>query len=383
MRKTGVAVVLTALTAFSLCACNVSVNMPQQGGEENTYVANPWRDCTEDEAYQYGPNGFSAPEGAENIRWSLMLPDNDPKNDHETMVELDFDLDGISYFAREQAVGDTNEDISGMYYEWQKSEDVTLANWAGGNMAATVKEYDTSDESARLCTWYDTETGFAYCLGTSGSDMSGVDIKAVAEAIYDPAKQTGANAPEIPEECPEEATDEFLLQEATDAAPKLDISGCDTFTQIVDTKLTVGMGYANETIGGQDVLLVSSGTYDNLDGNTASIDAAIFIYKDGVPFEVGAVCSGGTAYPLAVADGAIYTAGNHRVCKYTIDGDKLVVTKKAVVVYDEEGNDSYFCEANDGTEVNNSDTVKTKEMFEAMYDEMFAAKIVNFSTVSD
>ena len=46
-----------------------------------------------------------------------------------------------------------------------------------------------------------------------------------------------------------EASDELLKEIAEENAPDIDISGCDTFTQIVDKKLTNGMGYANESIG--------------------------------------------------------------------------------------------------------------------------------------
>lgn len=380
MRRSLALIVSIALTAVSLCGCTLSV---KNGDEPSTEIANPWRDCTEEEAYKYAPNGFSAPESATNIYWSLMLPDNDPKRESETMVQLRFDLDGIEYTAREQAVLDEKDtDISGMYYEWQDTKTETLANWAGGTMQAKVSTFENSDESAKLCSWYDVETGFAYSLScaASGSGVSDVDIKSVAESIYDPAKQIGANAPGIPEECPEEASDDFLAKVAGESAPSIDISGCDTFTQIVD-KLSDGMGYANEKIGDEDVLLVSSGTYDNLDDNTAAIDATVFIYKDGEPYEVGKVTSGGTAYPLAITDGALYTASNHWVCKYRLENDKLVITKKAAVEYDTNGNESYYFESSEGDEVLLADTVKTKAQFEAMFDEMSAAKIVNFSTV--
>ncbi len=384
-------IIAVSLAAFGLCACNVSVNTTgdtakadEPGENENLVgMANPWRDCTEDEAYKYAPNGFSAPEGSSDERWSLMLPDNDPKRESETLVQLDFVLDGVEYTAREQAAGDNSDtDISGIYCEWQTTESVTLANWAGGMMPAIVKTYDSKEEECeRLCIWYDFETGYVYSLSASGEDLSKVDIKAVAESIYDPAKQIGANAPEILEECPEEATDEFLTQVADETAPSIDISGCDTFTQIVDGKLSEGMGYANEKIGEEDVLLVSSATYDNLDGNMAAIDATVFMYKNGAPYEVGKVCCGGTAYPLAVKDGALYTASNHWICKYTLENDKLVITNKGAVVYNENGEGTYYYEASDGTEISPYDTVKTQEMFDNMFGEMADATIVNFSTV--
>lgn len=382
MKKTISIITIITLVSILLCGCSVKVNSDSE--ETSVGIVNPWRDCTEDEAYQYAPNGFSAPEGATDIYWSMMLPDNDPARESDMLVQLKFTLDGIEYCAREQAVAeDGDKDISGMYYEWQDNESVTLANWAGGNMAATIRSFSGSDESAKLCMWYDIETGFAYTLSCSSPDQKAkdADIKSVAESIYDPDKQIGADATEIPETCPEEAADETLAQAAEEAAPNIDINGCDTFTQIVDSKLSGGMGYANEKIGDEDVLLVSSGTYDNLDGNMASIDAAVYIYKDGVPAEAGKVSCGGTAYPLSVKDGFLYVGSNHWICKYTIENGKLAVAQKAAVVYNEKGDGAYYYESADGVDNNVYDTVKTKAQFEGMFEELETAKIINFDTV--
>ena len=375
----AIAIMLAVLT---LCGCNVTINNTT---DENvtTGMGNPWRDCTEEEAYQYMANGFSAPAGSENVSWSLMLPNCDPKREDETMVQLRFDLDGVSYCARTQPVLENGDkDISGMYYEWQDSETVKLENWGGNNTDATVREFSNSEESAKLCTWYDSETGFAYSLSCAqeGAAVKDVDIRSVADAIYDPKKQIGANAPGIPETCPEEATDEFLKETAEENAPNVDISGCDTFTQIVDRKLAKGMGYANVKIGDTDVLLVSSGTYDNLDGNMAAIDAQIFMYTDDAIVEVGKVVCGGTAYPLAVKDGCLYVGSNHWLCRYTIKDGELVILDKAVVEFNESGYESYYYESADG-DVNLSDTVKTKEQFDSLYEELETADVIDFATV--
>ena len=179
-------------------------------------------------------------------------------------------------------------------------------------------------------------------------------------------------------ETPSEASDEMLKEIAEENAPDIDISGCDTFTQIVDKKLTDGMGYANEKIGDTDVLLVSSGTYDNLDGNIAAIDAAVFAYdKDGVPFEVGKVTAGGTAYPLAVKDGILYVGSNHWGIKYTIKDGSLVIAEKAAVEYDTDGNENYFYEAADRSEGD----PETK--FQDFFNEIGEATVINFQPVGE
>lgn len=177
----------------------------------------------------------------------------------------------------------------------------------------------------------------------------------------------------------------YKIQEMKDSAdevvPTIDINGCDTFTQIVDRKLTTGMGYTNTTIGDEDVLIVSSGTYDNMDGNMASIDGSVFVYNDGVPFEVGKVFSGGTSYPLAVKDGYLYTGSNAWVCKYTFNGDKIEIAELAQVAYDSDGNSYYFYSSEDGGDFITMDQDEAKSKLDGLYAEMEEAEVLNFDTI--
>ena len=203
------------------------------------------------------------------------------------------------------------------------------------------------------------------------------ETAAAEPEVIDETETATADAPtDTPYATPTEASDEALAEAAKLAAPDIDITGCDTFTQIVDQKLADGMGYANETIGDTDVLLVSSGTYDNMDGNMAAIDAAIFAYApDGSIMEIGKVCSGGTAYPLCIKDGVLLTGSNHWGCEYTIENNELKIVEKASVEYDLDGKETYFYESGDGTD-------KDAELaFEAFYGEYEGATVVNFQPV--
>ncbi len=143
-------------------------------------------------------------------------------------------------------------------------------------------------------------------------------------------------------ECPANAADDVILSAGEGVAPTIDISDCDTFTQIVDTKLSDGMGYANVTIGETDVLLVSSGTFDDLNGSKAAIDATVFMYDNEKPVEVGKLACGGTAYPLSMKDNALYVGSNHWMAKVTIDQGKLSVIDKTVLEFDKDGNESVY-----------------------------------------
>ncbi len=83
-----------------------------------------------------------------------------------------------------------------MYYDWAAAEDVKLANWAGGAMQGKV--YTGSDDlgMAQLCTWYNTEIGISYSLAAVGEDLNGLDIQAVAEAMYDSETDPWASIPD-------------------------------------------------------------------------------------------------------------------------------------------------------------------------------------------
>ena len=193
MKKRGFKAILAGILMLSLAGCGKAA----EEAEPMAGMANPWRDCTEEEAYQYAPNCFSAPERSTNVHWSMMVTEGQDMNGIPgPLVQMQFDLDGLSFCAREQLVpGESIVDISGMYFDWQDTENVTLANWGGGNMPAEIKTYQGEDEDAEICLWFDIETGATYSLSVDAEDLDGFDIQAVAEAIYDPAKQIGANAP--------------------------------------------------------------------------------------------------------------------------------------------------------------------------------------------
>ncbi len=157
----------------------------------------------------------------------------------------------------------------------------------------------------------------------------------------------------------------------------MDISGCNTFTEIVDKKLEKGMGYANATIDGTDVLLVSSGTYDNLDGNNAAIDARIFVYKDAMPYEIGTVASCGTAYPLAVKDGKLFTGGNHNMSRHSVKDGTVLVSENAYENFDSDGNATYSYSSGE----DNLEGDEAQKLYDEISDEMLSGEIVNFSVV--
>ncbi|MCR5032379.1 MAG: hypothetical protein K6A92_05920 [Lachnospiraceae bacterium] len=321
--------------------------------EEAVGLANPWREITEEEAMQYAPNMFSVPEGGENAIWSVMEAEETP------LVQVMFDLDGNTFTAREQVTGDEYKDISGVYYEWDAEDTSTLAGWGTGLMEGKFYRHIGDEGYTDLATWFDVEIGISYSLSVTAADLDGFDIQAVVEAMYDPAKQASNLIPD-------------------DYVP-MDITGCDTFTQIVD-KLEDGAGYANVVVGGEDLLLISPmGVYDN-GGYNASIDAEAYYYKDGVPTYVGHVSAGGTAYPLAVKDGLLYAGWGHGMITYTFANGMLIVDDEAYEVFDESGNATYYHTSNThDVEAGSDGSVADDSALTALFDRYGDAEVIEFA----
>ena len=172
-----------------------------------------------------------------------------------------------------------------------------------------------------------------------------------------------------------------INQSVENVAPNVNIDDCDTFTKIIDKKLEDGMGWTNEDFGDTSVLMVCSGTYDNLDGNMASIDATIYIYKDAVPTELGKVCSGGTAYPLAKNDVYLYTASNHWICKNIVTEDGIQIIEGVMVEYDSTGKETYYYASQEGGDSSEIGQTEIEEIFNNLYEEMGNAKVLSFDII--
>ncbi|WP_022762967.1 hypothetical protein [Butyrivibrio sp. AD3002] len=163
---------------------------------ENTEIANPWRECTEEEANAACPRLFKAPEDAVVNGWSLMDANSNENGVPGALVELDFRMEGMDYTARAQYGVGENEDISGIYYDWDNTEDITLANWGEGHMPAKLSRHIEDGWMIDLCTWYDIEIGIAYSLSVEAEDLEGFDLQAIAEQMYSAENEPYVGEPE-------------------------------------------------------------------------------------------------------------------------------------------------------------------------------------------
>ena len=144
-------------------------------------------------------------------------------------------------------------------------------------------------------------------------------------------------------------------------------------------KAVAGLGddelFAIVEIGAKhSVLLTSDQTYDDKNGNQASIFCDVYYEgEDGEAKKIGTLESLGTAYPIAYDKSGLYTAGGHEVRRYEVDKAGFLVMAGGVYeIYDETGTAAYTRETTDGTE-----TITEKE-YMAMVEAYGKATVVNF-----
>ncbi|MCR5746885.1 MAG: hypothetical protein K6G03_04185 [Lachnospiraceae bacterium] len=217
-------------------------------------------------------------------------------------------------------------------------------------------------------------------VAAEGAEGATALAEAAAEGVADATAEgegdeTAAEGAEDTSGKAAEGTGESGAQASGIDFSKVDLSKYATFTKLVDD-LKPEMAFANAKIDDIDVLLVASGSYDNLDGNQAAIDADIFMYdKDGKVVYLGRVESAGTATPLAIKDGKLFTGGPHFITRYTIKDGKVVAEETAYEEFDESGNATYYYGSKAGTE---AEKVDDDSNMLKMLEEYDKAEVVNF-----
>ena len=278
MKRKMIALMMASLVAMQLTACGSAqtapaaepaqaVETPAQAVEEVTEavaepaeetvgLANPWRDCTEEEANAACARLFKAPEDAVVNGWRMM----DAQNGESPLVEMDFRLNGVDFTARAQQGAAEDADISGMNYEWTVTNDVTFANWGEGNMQGTVSRNIADDWTVDLATWYDVEVGIAYSLSAEAADLEGFDIQAVVEAMYAGAEEEVSELP-VEEETADGVLGGYLLASDKDKIGTTDENGL-LYTVIYagafgDTFMNVSGSMSYKNSPDQDTVSVS------------------------------------------------------------------------------------------------------------------------------
>ncbi len=165
----------------------------------------------------------------------------------------------------------------------------------------------------------------------------------------------------------------------TSADASSDTGAPSTYEELI-ASLHAGQSYAYAPIcEGEDALLVTSYTFDDLEGHMASCDATIYaMTSDNALQRVTTVQCGGTAYPVAVSsDNKIITLSNHSIQIAYVEKStgKFIIEKESVEEYVSDEEPLYHNYSNDGEE---SGITSDSFFFDSLYEESGDLNIVNF-----
>ncbi|MBO5998982.1 MAG: hypothetical protein J6P87_04765 [Lachnospiraceae bacterium] len=201
----GCAVQVPAAGTAPSTAGEAEVIAETDTGEETAEVgmANPWVEITEEEAESHCVRLFKVPDGAELIDWMMLVGSEEQSVVNEPLIQLSFKTEDPEriFTARAQQGAPEDLDIAGLYVDWTVEDETTLANWGEGHMPARNYRAINDTGMVDLVTWYDIEIGILYTLSTAADDLAGFDIRAIAEAMYDPENEpfTGPDEEEVDE----------------------------------------------------------------------------------------------------------------------------------------------------------------------------------------
>lgn len=145
---------------------------------EGMGMANPWVDS--DKAGVLEATGFDlvAPEDAVNVAYSYMPSTG--------MAQLNYVWGNAMWVYRMQP-SDELQDISGIYCEWNYTEETTVAGMDAveyGYASGQDGDYIDSMEFTRVVNWYDAQNKVTYSLSVIGTDLDGLDTIVYAENLY-------------------------------------------------------------------------------------------------------------------------------------------------------------------------------------------------------
>jgi len=156
------------------------------------------------------------------------------------------------------------------------------------------------------------------------------------------------------------------------------VSVPERFSSVTDT-LSVGKHFALVDLGGvEEALLVTDYVYDDLEGHMATINAHVYATDtNGNVVDCGEVFSQGTAYPLAVKDYCLFTAGHRFIQKHTFrsGNGKMIESGNLLEVLDSLGEPLHY--VIDGDMV----CLPGDSLVRAAYDEWASADVISFSPI--
>lgn len=116
-------------------------------------IANPWSDADAAAVAEMIGTEVPVPEGAANITYRILSAEN--------IAEVAYDLNDAHCNHRLKKT-DAEEDISGLYYNWDSTEESTYEGHA-----ATIYRAEAEEESVELTLWFDAEASLMHALSST------------------------------------------------------------------------------------------------------------------------------------------------------------------------------------------------------------------------
>ncbi|MCM1212608.1 MAG: hypothetical protein NC318_13530 [Blautia sp.] len=124
-----------------------------------------------------------------------------------------------------------------------------------------------------------------------------------------------------------------------------------------------------------DVLFTANQVWEDEQGNNTATFCNVYYAIDGKVYNIGAVESMGTAYPIRYGEKYIYAASGNSLVIYAIDVEtpQLSVSSRYLVTYDEEGNTVYSHLNNEGKE-----QAISAEEFDTAFESYMQSNVISF-----
>lgn len=145
---------------------------------ESAFMENPWVDSDKEEVLEATGFNLVAPAEAANVAYSYMPSTG--------MAQMNYTTGDAMWVYRMQPA-DALEDISGIYCEWNYTEEFQIAGMEAmeyGYSSEPEGDFIDDLDYTRVVNWYDAQNKITYSLSVMGKNLDGMDTAVYAENLY-------------------------------------------------------------------------------------------------------------------------------------------------------------------------------------------------------
>lgn len=138
--------------------------------EDFVGLANPVKESSKEDILTTTGLTFNVPEDAKNVRYSIISG---------SLAQADFLWNDAECTVRAKLSSELElKDISGFYYDWQKSSVVKV-----GYNNATLKLYNSEEGTLGICIWWDAVPGIMYSVSMK-QNATEKSLENLANLVY-------------------------------------------------------------------------------------------------------------------------------------------------------------------------------------------------------